>query len=133
MGDRAMNGDAMDHVGILLTGGPFDSQRWRTAYEIGRAALAVGTEVSYFHYLDGVLVPVRSQEFPGTDPNGLYDEMPGEKYEELVELGASVICCGLCVDARGIDPDEDYVSGVEIGLLPDLADMIGDTDRFISL
>lgn len=29
----------MTELGVVLTGGPFDSQRWRTADEIGRAAL----------------------------------------------------------------------------------------------
>ncbi len=123
----------MDHLGILLTGGPFDSQRWRTAYDIGRAALDAGTEVTYFAYLDGTLVPVLGQEFPGTDPNGLYGDMPTECYQQLMADGATVICCGLCVDARGIDPETDYPDSIELGLLPDLADLIGHTDRFISL
>lgn len=34
----------MTHVDFLLTGGPFDSERWRTAYELGRAALDFGHE-----------------------------------------------------------------------------------------
>ena len=123
----------MEHLGILLTGGPFDSQRWRTAYDIGRSALDAGAEVTYFAYLDGTLVPVLDQEFPGTDPNGLYEMMPNERYRGLLDDGATVICCGLCVDARGIDPQTDYPDAVEIGLLPDLADLIGDSDRFISL
>lgn len=46
----------MTHVGFLLTGSPFDSERWRTAYELGRAALESGHEVSHFHYLDGAFV-----------------------------------------------------------------------------
>lgn len=123
----------MDSLGILLTGGPFDSQRWRTAADIGRAALDAGVEVSFFHYLDGVLVPILNQEFPGTHPDGMYDEMPTETYQRLMNDGAMVICCGLCVDARGIDAETDYPGAVDIGLLPDLADMIGETDRFISL
>lgn len=123
----------MEHLGILLTGGPFDSQRWRTAHDIGRAALDAGADVSYFAYLDGTLVPVTDQEFPGTDPTGLYDAMPNEHYRDLMNDGATVICCGLCVDARGIDPETDYPDTVEIGLLPDLADVIGAADRFVSL
>jgi tRNA 2-thiouridine synthesizing protein D len=37
------------------------------------------------------------------------------------------------VRARGIDSDRDYPAGVELGLLPDLADIIGEADRVISL
>lgn len=123
----------MGQLGILLTGGPFDSERWRTGYEVGRAALDAGHEVTYFHYLDGTLVPVAGQEFPDCADDGLFDEMPVEKYQELIEDGAEVLCCGLCVNARGIDAETDYPSGVEVGLLPDLADLIGEADRVISL
>ena len=123
----------MATIGFLLTGGPFDSERWRTAYELGRAALDQGHEVSYFHYLDGALVPVADQELPACSDTGLYDEMPTAKFQELVDDGAEVICCGLCVDARGIDAAEDYPDGVEVGLLPDLADIVGEADRVVSL
>jgi tRNA 2-thiouridine synthesizing protein D len=123
----------MAYIGFLLTGGPFDSERWRTAYELGRAALDQGHEVSYFHYLDGALVPVADQTLPGCSDSGLYDEMPTEKFQELIAEGADVICCGLCVDARGIDAPADYPEGVEVGLLPDLADIIGEADRVVSL
>ena len=123
----------MAHIGILLTGGPFDSQRWRTAYELGRAALDKGHHVTYFHYLDGALVPVADQTLPDCSDSGLFDEMPTELFQELLEDGATVLCCGLCVDARGIDAETDYPEGIEVGLLPDLADILGDADRVISL
>ncbi|MFB6354622.1 MAG: DsrE/DsrF/TusD sulfur relay family protein [Halobacteriales archaeon] len=123
----------MTDLGVLLTGGPFDSQRWRTAYELGRAALDDGREVAYFHYLDGVLVPVVDQRLPDCSDASLYDEMPTEKFQALLAGGAEVVCCGLCVDARGIDPQADYPAGVEVGLLPDLADMLGAAERVVSL
>ena len=123
----------MTHIGFLLTGGPFDSQRWRTAYELGRAALDADHEVTYFTYLDGALVPVTDQELPDCSDTGLYDAMPTAKFQELVADGAAVICCGLCVNARGIDAGSEYPDGVELGLLPDLADLLGEADRVISL
>ncbi len=123
----------MTHFGFVLTGGPFDSQRWHTAYRLGREALDAGHRVSYFHYLDGAYVPVADQQLPDCADSNLYERMPTEQFQELVADGAEVICCGLCVNARGIDAEEDYPEGVEIGLLPDLADMLGEADRVISL
>lgn len=123
----------MTELGILLTGGPFDSQRWRTAFELGRAALDSGRSVAYFNYLDGTLVPVVDQRLPDCSDASLYDEMPAEKFQRLLDDGAEVVCCGLCVDARGIDPATDYPEGVEVGLLPDLADMLGEAERVVSL
>lgn len=123
----------MTELGVVLTGGPFDSQRWRTAYELGRAALDSDRRVSYFHYLDGVLVPVLDQRLPDCSDASLYDQMPTERFQELLDDGAEVVCCGLCVDARGIDAATDYPAGVEVGLLPDLADLLGTADRVVSL
>mgnify|MGYP006289437937 FL=1 len=123
----------MSHLGVVLTGGPFDSERWRTAYELGRAALDGGHEVTYFTYLDGVLVPMVDQHFAECSDHGLYDEMPAEKFEELLEDGAEVFACGLCVDARGVDVETDFPEDLMVGLLPDLADMIGEADRVVSL
>ncbi len=123
----------MSHLGVVLTGGPFDSERWRTAYELGRAALDAGHEVTYFNYLDGVLVPMTGQHFAECSEYGLYDEMPTEKFQELLADGADIFCCSLCVDARGVDPETEYPEAVDLGLLPDLADMIGEADRVVSL
>ncbi len=133
MTSRADAQSERKHLGVLLTGAPFDSQRWRTAYELGRAALDAGHDVSYFAYLDGAYVPVADQQLPGCADDGLFDTMPTEKYQELIADGATVICCGLCVNARGIDGQTDYPEGVELGLLPDLADILGEADRVVSL
>lgn len=123
----------MAHLGLIITGSPFDSQRWRTGYELGLSALETGHQVTYFHYLDGVYVPVSGQDFPDASTAGIYDDMPSKKYRKLLEKGASILCCGLCIDARGLDREQDYPDGVEIGLLPDLADLVGEADKVISL
>ncbi|MFB6110131.1 MAG: DsrE/DsrF/TusD sulfur relay family protein [Halodesulfurarchaeum sp.] len=123
----------MSHLGIVLTGAPFDSERWKTAYEMGRAALDGGHEVSIFAYLDGTYVPMVDQHFEEAAENGRYRKMPTERYQELLEAGAELFVCGICTDARSIDPQSDLPEGVTVGLLPDLADIIGEADRVISL
>ena len=123
----------MSHLGIILTGGPFDSQRWKTAYEMGRAALDGGHEVSIFAYLDGAYVPMVDQHFEATTGDGLFSKMPGDRYEELLDEGAAMFVCGLCMDARAVDPQADLPEAITVGLLPDLADIIGEADRVISL
>lgn len=123
----------MSHLGIVLTGSPFDSERWKTAYELGRAALDDSHDVSIFAYLDGAYVPMTDQRFDEAAANGLYRRMPTEHYQELLEDGAEMFVCGLCADARSIDPQSDLPESVTVGLLPDLADVIGEADRVISL
>ena len=123
----------MSHLGIVLTGAPFDSERWKTAYEMARAALDTGHEVSVFAYLDGAHVPMVDQRFDEAAENGLYQRMPTDRYQELLEDGAEMFVCGLCADARSVDPQSDFPDEVMVGLLPDLADVIGEADRVISL
>ena len=89
--------------------------------------------MTYFHYLDGALVPVADQSFPECADGGRFDKVPAEKFQELLDRGAEVICCELCVDAREIDAETDYPDGVVVGLLPDLADTLGEADRVVSL
>jgi tRNA 2-thiouridine synthesizing protein D len=123
----------MSHLGIVLTGSPFDSERWRTAYEMGRAALEGGHEVSIFAYLDGVYVPMTDQHFEEAATDGLYQKMPTKLYQELLDSGAEMFVCGLCTDARSVDTESQIPDEITVGLLPDLADIIGEADRVISL
>jgi len=117
----------MATIGILLTGGPFQYENWETAVDIGGAALAKGHNVKYFLYLDGVYNPIRHQTFPDLDV------MPKDRVLELLDKGAEIIACGICVNARGLQDGKDYVEGVQVGGLPDFAEIVGEVDRLVSL
>lgn len=117
----------MATIGILLTGGPFQFENWETAVDIGDAALAKGHKVKYFFYLDGVYNPIRHQTFPDLDV------MPKDRVVELTNKGAEIIACGICVNARGLEGGKQYVEGVQVGGLPDFADIVGEVDRLVTL
>jgi len=117
----------MTKIGILLTLGPFQFQNWETAANIGEAALDAGHEVQYFLYLDGTYVPNKLQTFPDLEV------LPKDRLDTLVEKGAQIIACGICVNARGLDNGRDYIEGVPVGGLPDFAEMIGEVDRLVTL
>jgi tRNA 2-thiouridine synthesizing protein D len=51
----------------------------------------------------------------------------------LIEKGATIRACGICVNARGLEGGKDFVEGIPVGGLPDLADMISESDAFITL
>ncbi len=112
---------------ILVTGGPFDSQRWETAYRIGDAALLKGHKVVFFFYLDSVLIPVKYQVFGE-------ESVPHDRFEDLCNRGAQIILCMVCSDARGIRR-EDLIENTElrIGGMFDLANIVGEADRVVSL
>ena len=69
----------MSEIGILLTDGPFQTEKWETAYNIGLAALEKGHKAKYFLYLDGVYNPIKTQDFPG------WEVMPRDRFKELVD------------------------------------------------
>lgn len=116
----------MAKIGILLTAGPFQFQNWDTAFNIGEAALDKGHAVKYFLYLDGVYNPIQHQTFPDLDI------MPKDRLARLLEKGAEVIACGICVNARGLQGGKEYIPGVTVGGLPDFADIVSEVDRLLT-
>lgn len=117
----------MAKLGFLLTLGPFQFENWDTAASLAEAALDKGHEVRMFLYLDGVYNPNKYQTFPDLDV------MPKDRFATLVSKGASIIACGICVNARGLEKGKDYIEGVRVGGLPDFAEIVGDVDQLITL
>ncbi|MBI2955037.1 MAG: DsrE family protein [Chloroflexi bacterium] len=117
----------MATLGMLLTLGPFQFENWDTAASIAEAALDKGHEVRMFLYLDGVYNPIKHQTFPDLSV------MPKDRFAALVEKGATIIACGVCVNARGLEKGKDYIDGVKVGGLPDFAEIIGEADALITL
>ena len=117
----------MATIGILLTGGPYQFENSETAADLGEAALAKGHIVKYFYYPDGVYNPIRHQSFPDLEA------LPKDRVLALVDKGAEIIACGVCVNARGLQGGKDYVEGVRVGGLPDFAEIVGEVDRLVTL
>lgn len=116
----------MASIGFLLTAGPYQFENGETVYHLANAALDKGHEVHIFKYLDGVYNPVKHQTFPDLDL------LPKDRFAELVNKGAKIIACGLCVNARGLENGKEYIEGVTVGGLPDFADLVGEVDRLIT-
>lgn len=117
----------MAKIGMLLTEGPWQSENYEIFARLAEAALDKGHEVVAFWYLDGVYNAIKHQKFP------VDMTLPIERMKKVVEKGGKIIACGICVNARGLEGGKEYIEGVPVGGLPDLADMISETDTFISL
>ena len=122
----------MKTLTIILTDGPYISQYAEMAYKIASEALKLKIfQVNIFLYLDAVHVPKSGQK-----PSLFSDT--GRLFQELAERGAVVRACARCAAARGYLADEggicsDYLQGIKITSLYDLAEMLKDSDRVISL
>lgn len=116
-------------IGMLLTEGPWQTENYKVFTKIAEAALDKGHEVSAFFYLDGVYNPIKHQKFPGTTEENL----PVSGIKRVVEKGAKIIACGICVNGRGLENGKEYIDNVKVGGLPDFAEIMGEADRLITL
>jgi tRNA 2-thiouridine synthesizing protein D len=112
---------------MLLTEGPWQSENYEIFARLAESALDKGHEVEAFWYLDGVYNAIKHQKFPEDVP------LPVERMQALVKKGAKITACGICVNARGLEGGKEFTDGISVGGLPDLADMISESDTFVSL
>lgn len=117
----------MAKIGILLTEGPWQTENYEIFACLAEAALDKGHEVEAFWYLDGVYNAIKHQKFPGDVP------LPIQRMKKVIEKGGKIIACGICVNGRGLEGGKEFVEGVKVGGLPDMADMVSEADAFIAL
>lgn len=124
----------MKTLTIVLTDGPYISEYADIAYKLAEAALE-NHKVNMFLYLDAVHIPKKGQE-PSFFTNA------GQLFSGLVEKGVVIRACARCAGARGYIPEEeiiqgsncrDYLPGIRITSLYELSEMLGKSDRVISL
>lgn len=113
--------------GIILTGGPYQTQRWETAYHIAKAALDKFHKVTFFLFLDGVYNALGTQVFP------IMERLPMDHFKELQEKGAEIYACEVCSYNRGLDEGKDYYPGVKIVSVAFVASLVSKSDRLITL
>lgn len=113
-------------LGVILNTSPYTFQNSHTFYDLCKAALAKGYGVKVFLFVDGVNNAKMNQD---PDP----DRPMNDKLAELANEGVEFQACGLCTSARGFDHrGSDFVEGIEVSGLTDLAEQVGEVDRFVS-
>jgi sulfur relay (sulfurtransferase) complex TusBCD TusD component (DsrE family) len=112
---------------MLLTEGPFQTAKHKTAAEIAKAALRKGHVVEIFLFLDGVYNALATQAMPALA------RQPVADFKEIISLGGKIIACGVCTAARGLEGGKNFIAGVKVQGLPQLSEMIDNADRFISM
>jgi tRNA 2-thiouridine synthesizing protein D len=119
----------MKTITIILTDGSYISEYADIAYKIAKAALKKH-RVNIFLYLDAVHIPKRGQK-PAFFANA------GDLFQDLARNGARVEACPRCASARGYhmaeDVCEDYLPGIKITSLYNLAEMLLESDRVVAL
>jgi tRNA 2-thiouridine synthesizing protein D len=119
----------MGTLTIILTDGPYISEYAEMAYKIAKSALNAH-KVNIFLYLDAVHIPKMGQ-------NPAFFANIGGLFEELADKGAIIRACPRCATARGYQAMDgvcqEYLSGIKITSLYNLAEMLKESDKVIAL
>ncbi len=112
---------------IILNDSPYGTERSFNGLRLGMALKKEDTETQLNIFLigDAVSCAVAGQK----TPDGYYNLE--RMIKALVRKGASINCCGTCLDARGLD-EASLVSGVKRGDMADLAKWTFESSKVIT-
>lgn len=116
----------MARIVIMVTAPPNHSATWQTAVGLTAAAVERDHEVTLFLFMDGVYGAMQRRRAASPAP------MPAIELASLIDRGVRVCLCATAAELRGLDLGA-LIGGVTVGGLPDLALMIEDADRLVSL
>jgi len=117
----------LTHFGIVLRGGPYQTQRWETACRLAEAALKRSDGVTIFLYMDGVYNALSTQDFPSLQ------KLPKDHMESLLDQGAQVFACLTCTDNRGLEDGKEYLKRVRVTGATQAGEMVSRCERIINL
>ena len=115
----------MESLTVVLSSGPYQSERAFTALRLVLTALVEGLKVNLFLIEDGVFVAKKGQN-PKEFPNA------GELLELAMKEGANILTCGICAEERGMK-EGDFIEGIKQGTMHDLIAWVKQTDRTLFL
>jgi sulfur relay (sulfurtransferase) complex TusBCD TusD component (DsrE family) len=110
---------------VLVNTAPYGTEGPYNALRLVQALALQGEEVDLFFMGDGVHTGRAGQE-PLTAHASLEAMV-----REVLERSVTVTLCGTCCKARGVAEDE-LISGVRIGTITELADLVRAADRVVS-
>ncbi|MFA0834098.1 MAG: DsrE/DsrF/TusD sulfur relay family protein [Methanobacterium formicicum] len=113
-------------MGIVLLDGPYISQYSDIGYKMAETALNLGYVVKIFLYMDGVHIPQKDQ-----NPRDLQNV--SQNFKDLIKKGAEIKACIRCAAARGYVDQSNYLDGVEITSIYDLAEWMKKDSKIITL
>ena len=113
--------------GMILTWGPYQKQRWDTAYRIADAALHRSDSVTFFLFMDGVYNALATERFPGVE------KLPKDYLKSLLDRGAEIYACEVCTNNRGLEEGKDYLKGIKILGAAVVSEIVSNCDKIITL
>jgi len=108
---------------LVIADAAYTKERPYTMLRFAYTALLEGHRVNVFLVEDGVFVGKKAQD-PTT-----YDNV-GKWLKDVIEEGAKILACGVCMKARGMS-DEELIDGISRTTMHGFLDMCVAADSII--
>ncbi|NHJ23233.1 MAG: hypothetical protein EAX89_01565 [Candidatus Lokiarchaeota archaeon] len=108
---------------VVIANGAYTSERPYTMLRFAYTALLEGHKINIFLVEDGIFVGKKNQE-PST-----YDNV-GKWMTDVIEEGAKVLACGVCMKARGLTDDE-LIPGISKTTMHGFVEMCAEADNIL--
>ncbi|UCD02426.1 MAG: DsrE family protein [Promethearchaeota archaeon] len=108
---------------IIIADGAYTSERPFTMLRFAYTALLEGHKINIFLVEDGIFVGKKNQD-PTTYEN------VGKWMKDVIEEGANVKACGVCMRARGLSEDE-LIEGIRKTTMNTLVEMCAEADNIL--
>jgi len=108
---------------VVIGNGAYTSERPYTMLRFAYTALLEGHKVNIFLVEDGIFVGKKNQD-PST-----YDNV-GKWMADVIEEGANVKACGVCMKARGL-VEEELMDGISKTSMHGFVEMCEEADQVL--
>ncbi|MFW6283653.1 MAG: DsrE/DsrF/TusD sulfur relay family protein [Promethearchaeia archaeon] len=108
---------------IAIGDGSYTKERPYTMFRFAYTALLDNHKVNIFLVEDGIFVGLKNQD-PST-----YDNV-GHWLENIIEEGANVLSCGVCMKARGVK-EEQLINGIKKTTMHGFLEQCKEADNII--
>lgn len=108
---------------IVIADGAYTSERPYTMLRFAYTALLEGHKINIFLVEDGIFVGKKGQD-PTT-----YDNV-GTWMKDVIEEGANIKACGVCMKARGVS-EEELIEGITKTTMNGFVEMCTEADNVI--
>ena len=117
----------MEKIGFIIKSDDHEKKSWEFTMKLGEIAQSLGYEIQIFALMNGIykLIQGRNKK-EEPDPETLV-------IENLMDRGAKITVFGVSAQERGFETAKQFIDGVKIGSMTDLANMIGNCNRIICL
>lgn len=110
---------------IILFSPPIQSQNTDTVFELAKAAVEIGHEVTIFCDIDAVYNLLAKQNLPN-------ESTPASKLAQLIKEDVQILACQESARLRGLDVKSEFLKGVVASSLGRLAELIAEADRVLA-